>query len=172
MYKGTTLDLRNHNMKRIRPLLVCLITVLGLIGTFQVHANATSSLHATIMKQDKALFKAFNTCDLPTWKRYLAEDIEFYQDNDKVTTSRKELEPSFLDRCNKDNVASLRREIVEASVEVHPIMEFGAVQFGKHHFFVVDQEGAEQLVAKPKFVHLWRHTNGQWQITRVISYGH
>lgn len=139
-----------------------------------VHAKPVqpSSLHDSIVALDKALFKAFNTCDLEAWKSYLAEDIEFYQDNDEVTTSRKELEPSFLDRCDEDNLATLQRELIPESVEVHLIKGYGAVQFGTHHFWVVENNVPNKLVAKPKFVHLWRNKNGTWQITRVISYGH
>ena len=130
------------------------------------------SLHDTVLTLDKALFDAFNACDLGTWKRYLSEDIEFYQDNDDVTIRRVELEPSFKDRCGPGNVASLRRELLPATVEVYPIQGYGAVQFGTHRFWVVKPGRPDQLSATPKFVHLWRNKDGVWQITRVISYGH
>ena len=130
------------------------------------------ALQDTIVTLDKALFDAFNACDLETWRRYLAEDIEFYQDNDDVTTTRTALEPSFKDRCGPGNVSTVRRELVAATVEVHPIQGYGAVQFGAHRFWVVKPGQPDQLAATPKFVHLWRHKDGVWQITRVISYGH
>ena len=124
------------------------------------------------MALDKGLFDAFNNCDLERWKSYLAEDIEFYQDNDDVTNTRAELEPSFKDRCGRDNVATLRRELLPETVEVHPIQGYGAVQFGTHRFWIVMNGEPDQLAATPKFVHLWRNQDGAWQITRVISYAH
>lgn len=130
------------------------------------------SLHDTILALDEQLFAAFNACDLEGWKRFLAEDIEFYQDNDKVTTSRSELEPSFIDRCDGAGHASLQRELVVETVEVYPIQGYGAVQFGSHRFWVMLDNKRHQHASTPKFVHLWRNNGGDWQITRVISYGH
>lgn len=150
---------------------VASIVLVVVASTAAVRAQSPA-LHDTIVKLDGALFDAFNACDLDTWKRYLADDIEFYQDNDDVTTTRAALEPSFKDRCGPGNVSTLRRELLPASVEVHPIQGYGAVQFGTHQFWVLKPGQADQLAATPKFVHLWRHKDGVWQITRVISYGH
>jgi len=130
------------------------------------------ALRTKILALDKAFFDAFNACDLETWKRYLAEDIEFYQDNDDVTTSRDALERSFRSRCGTINVAKLRRELLPDTVEIHPIKGFGAVQLGTHRFWKVTAGEPDQLMATPKFVHLWRNKAGAWQITRVISYSH
>jgi ketosteroid isomerase-like protein len=130
------------------------------------------SLRDQIQAQDKAFFDAFNKCDFETWKKYLAEDIEFYQDNDKVTHSRKELEPAFMGRCGKSNVSKLRRELIPETLEVHPIQDFGALELGSHKFYLVEPGKPEKLEATPKFIHLWRHKDGAWQITRVISYSH
>lgn len=130
------------------------------------------SLRDTILAQDKAFFDAFNSCDFETWKKYLADDIEFYQDNDEVTTTRKELEPSFIGRCGKTNLSKLRRELVVETIEIHPIQGYGALQLGSHRFFLLVQNQPEKLDATPKFIHLWRHKDGAWQITRVISYSH
>jgi hypothetical protein len=138
----------------------------------QSHTPPVDSLHDTIMLQDKALFDAFNACDLQTFNQYLAEDIEFYQDNDDVTVTRSQLEPSFKSRCSADNPVKLRRELVADSVEVHPMQGYGAVQFGAHQFWLMTEGAPDQLGSTPKFVHLWRNVAGSWQITRVISYGH
>jgi hypothetical protein len=143
------------------------------VTTGQVNAQASSpSLHEAIVALDEALFRAFNTCDLATWRRYLAEDVEFYQDNDDVTTTRDELERSFKSRCGSGKTATLRRELLSESVEIHPIQGYGAVQFGTHRFWIVTQGKPDQLSSTPKFVHLWHNRDGVWQITRIISYGH
>jgi ketosteroid isomerase-like protein len=131
-----------------------------------------AALRDNILALDKAFFDAFNACDLETWRRYLAEDIEFYQDNDDVTTTRDALERSFKSRCGTNNVSKLRRELLLDTVEIHPIKGFGAVQLGTHRFWKVTAGEPDQLMATPKFVHLWRNKDGAWQITRVISYSH
>ena len=138
------------------------------------HAQTTQGdeLRETILAQDKGLFDAFNACDLEKWKSFLAEEIEFYQDNDDVTTTRAELEPFFKDRCGINNIQTLRRELLSETVEVHPIQGYGAVQFGTHRFWIVVDGQNDELTATPKFVHLWQFHDGVWKITRVISYGH
>ncbi|MCH9650045.1 MAG: nuclear transport factor 2 family protein [Deltaproteobacteria bacterium] len=138
----------------------------------QSQAEQSHSLRDTIQALDKQLFDAFNACDLDTFRQFLAEDVEFYQDNDDVTVTRAALEPSFKDRCRPDNAVKLRRELVLESVEVHPIQGYGAVQLGAHQFWVVNSGEPDQLGSTPRFVHLWRNTDGTWEITRVISYGH
>ncbi len=152
----------------------------GVAALFTAYIAMTAStsnqpevaLRTKILALDKAFFDAFNACDLETWKRYLAEDVEFYQDNDDVTTSRDALERSFRSRCGTNNVAKLRRELLPETVEVHPIKGFGAVQLGTHRFWKVTAGEPDQLMATPKFIHLWRNKGGAWQITRVISYSH
>lgn len=156
---------------RIRVVASAILLVVVAL-TAPARAQTAQALRDTVVTLDKALFDAFNACDLETWKRYLAEDIEFYQDNDDVTTTRAELEPSFKDRCGPGNVATLRRELLPTTVEVHAIQGYGAVQFGTHRFWIVKPGRPDQLAATPKFVHLWRNQDGVWQITRVISYGH
>ncbi len=148
------------------------ITAIFISNLIATSANANGDLRQKIIKLDLEFFDAFNTCNLSKWRKYLSEDIEFYQDNDDVTTTRKELEPSFLDRCGPDNTAKLQRELIEETVEVHPIQGYGAVQMGSHHFWTAENNERIKVVAKPKFVHLWRNRNGVWQITRVISYSH
>lgn len=154
------------------PLFASTTLLILVMLTTSTQAQTTPTLHDTILALDKALFDAFNSCDLETWKKYLAEDIEFYQDNDDVTTTRDELEPSFKDRCNENGEATLRRELLPETVEVFPIKGYGAVQFGTHRFWIVKTGAPDQLASTPRFVHLWRNQDGVWQITRVISYDH
>lgn len=152
---------------KISILSVILISFSAIAGE-----NKDLVLYNTILAQDKAFFNAFNNCNFEEWKKYLSEDIEFYQDNDKVTTTRKQLEPAFAGRCGKGNLWKLRRELIPETVEVHPIQDFGALQIGTHRFFLIEHGKPDKLEATPKFIHLWRYKDGQWQITRVISYSH
>ncbi|MEZ4415948.1 MAG: nuclear transport factor 2 family protein [Gemmatimonadota bacterium] len=131
-----------------------------------------TSLQDTIMSLDRALFDAFNRCDLVAFRTYLDENIEFYQDNDDVTTTRDELEPTFRSRCADGKASRLRRELLPETVEVHPIQGYGAVQLGTHRFWVTAAGEPDHLASTPRFVHLWHNRDGRWRITRVISFGH
>ncbi len=143
-----------------------------LLSASLVQANTVAALSDEIRQQDARLFSAFNNCEPQKWRRYLAKDIEFYQDNDDPTYSRSELEPAFLDRCKEGQSASLIREFVPEGHEVHPIQGVGAVQFGTHRFLLKQADGSMSEVARPRFVHLWKKEQGQWRIIRVISYDH
>lgn len=153
-------------------LLVTMLTLSVPVTLAQSEPQQTPPLRDTILTLDRALFDAFNACEWESFKQYLAEDIEFYQDNDDVTLTRAALEPSFRDRCRPDNPVKLRRKLVLESIEVHPIQGYGAVQLGTHQFWVEQDAVPDQLAATPKFVHLWSNSNGAWKITRVISYAH
>lgn len=147
-------------------------TGIGLVSAFAVQAQGADALRDTIAVQDKGLFDAYNACDLDAFRSYLDEDIEFYQDNDDVTTSRDALEVSFKRHCGPGHVARQRRELVPGTLEVHLIKGYGAVEMGAHRFCEVNTDGDVLKCATPRFVHLWHDDNGHWRITRVISYGH
>lgn len=152
--------------------LLLVFTGIALGSTFAVQARDADALRDTIAAQDKALFGAYNACDLDTFRNYMDENIEFYQDNDEVTTTRDALEVSFKQHCGPGHVAKQRRELVPGTLEVHPIKGYGAVEMGAHRFCEVNPGGEVQKCATPRFVHLWHNDNGHWRITRVISYGH
>jgi len=68
----------------------------------------------------------------------------------------------------KDNICGkVTRVFVKGSLEVYPIPGFGAVEIGLHRFINHQENDSE---SKPdRFICVWRHLNGQWQIYRVIS---
>lgn len=152
--------------------LLLAITGLALGSAFAVQAQGADTLRDTIAAQDQAMFGAYNACDLDTFREYIDENIEFYQDNDDVTTSRAALEVAFKHHCGPGDVARQRRELVPGTLEVHPIQGYGAVEMGAHRFCEVDSDGRPRKCATPRFVHLWHNDDGHWRITRVISYGH
>lgn len=64
----------------------------------------------------------------------------------------------------------MRRELVKSSLEVYPIKNYGAIEVGVHIFYHI--ENGRQIQGKFKFTHVWKNENGEWKISRVISYGH
>lgn len=153
---------------KLIPILLGVIVYTLSASAQSVRSRDVIALRDTILALDSGLFTAFNNCDISAWRSYLAVDIEFYQDNDDVSMTRAELEPSFLARCG-DNVSSLTRELLSESVEVHSIQGYGAVQLGRHRFWVRSADLGRRLASTPSFVHLWRRSSDGWQITRVTA---
>ncbi|WP_053096133.1 nuclear transport factor 2 family protein [Frateuria defendens] len=123
------------------------------------------ALLATITALDRTVFDAYNRCDLRTFARYIAPDIEFYHDKGGLTLGREKLVESLRQGvCGK-----LRRELVAGTLEVYPIKGFGAVETGSHRFCALSTGRCDALA---RFVHLWAFHDGAWRISRVISYDH
>jgi hypothetical protein len=113
---------------------------------------------------DRELFEAaFVNCDREKFRSLFTGDAEFYHDRDGAMTGPKVTE---LRGCPRDE--GVRRVLVEGSLEVYPIRDFGAIQIGRHTFTRDGEEGSEIA----QFVHLWRYSGGQWRLARVLSFDH
>jgi ketosteroid isomerase-like protein len=122
-----------------------------------------------ISHMDTVLFDAFNHRDLAKMKTLFTSDLEFYHDKVGVTNYQQNMDTY---KQNFANPTSVRRELVEGSLEVYPIKDFGAVEIGTHRFYSSTAGQREKLTATAKFIHIWKKTNGEWKIARVISYDH
>jgi hypothetical protein len=146
---------------------ILILTILTLFtASAQVTENTISEekeLHQIISDLDRIFFTAYNTCDLETQEQLISEDLEFYHDKGGLSTSKTEMLAAL-----KNNICGkIRRELVEGSIEVTEIPDFGAVQMGLHKFYNNEEPNA---ISKPsKFVTLWKKTAQSWQMTRVIS---
>jgi ketosteroid isomerase-like protein len=143
------------------------------------HANAQAGdkpqppkgLYNRIAELDAALFAAYNKCDIDSVGTFFAEDLEFYHEKGGLTLSRDAtLALMRKNLCGADS-NRVRRELVEGSMEVRPINNYGAVQTGEHRFHLTQKGQAEKPDGIGKFVMLWREKDGEWKISRVISYG-
>ncbi len=133
-------------------------------------ASAQSSvdevaLTATVAALDATVFEAYNLCDLGTFGRYFSPKVEFYHDTGGATFDRK----TVIANTKKYICGKVRRELIEASLKVYPIRDFGAIEEGEHRFC---QTGTGACEGIAKFVMVWKQTGTTWQITRVMSYGH
>jgi ketosteroid isomerase-like protein len=149
-------------------LLAVLFAAQGLPASAQTDRPAPPELAATLAALDREFFDSYNRCDLEKFASFLAEDVEFYHDKGGVTHGSKSLTESI----RKNICGKVRREVVAASLEAHPIPGFGAVQMGSHKFYELALGPNAGPVGQAKFVSIWRHKDGAWKITRVISYDH
>lgn len=127
------------------------------------------SLHDTLFELDRAVFDTFNRCSDPDilskHSEYFAVDVEFYHDNGGVTWDRA----TMLANTKKYACGNFTRKLIDGSLNVNPIKDFGAITEGVHVFCQTDTQKCE---GKAKFVMVWRNKDDKWQITRVLSYGH
>ncbi len=115
------------------------------------------------------MFDSFNRCSDPEQLKrhagYFSDDVEFYHDNGGVTWNRADM----LERTRDNACGKYTRELVEDSLEVYPIKNFGAVSRGTHRFCEATSSTCDGLA---DFVMMWREQDGNWQLTRVLSFGH
>lgn len=132
-----------------------------------VEPPQAASLETTIAALDDAVFAAFNRCadpaQLQAHARYFAPDVEFYHDTGGVSGTRE----AMIANTARYACGHYTRERV--SLRVSPVRGFGAIAQGVHRFCQVDGGRCE---GEADFVMVWRLRDGQWQVTRVLSYGH
>jgi len=151
------------------PFLLLLLLLVAPVHTQTRQSTPTDALFRTLAVLDRALFEAFNTCDLETFGSFFAEDVEFYHDKGGVTLGRQALVASI-----KNNICrQTRRDLITGTLEVHPMDGYGALQIGSHRFCDVKlQQCDDKSGGVGKFTHLWQNKDDAWKITRVISYDH
>ena len=126
-------------------------------------------LYDTIAYLDSVFFNAFNTQNLGKLKTLLSENLEFYHDLGGVTNYIQNMD-AFKKTFESDR--RVRRKLVEGTLEVYPIKDYGAVETGIHRFYATEKGQQEKLSSEAKFVQVWQKKDGEWKITRIISYGH
>lgn len=148
-------------------LLLVLLMIMSVAAQEKKVAITSPELYKEIERADSILFHAFNTQDMPTFKEMFTEDLEWFQDNGGLIPYKTIFE-NFGNTFGNEN--KLTRELVKGSMEVHPIKDYGAIQIGKHQFRHI--ENGKEEVGTFKFLMIWQNKNGQWKISRVISYDH
>jgi len=127
----------------------------------------SSELYKEMELADSILFQAFNRQDMITFKAMFTEDLEWFQDNDGLIPYKTIFE-NFGNTFKNEN--KLSRVLVKGSLEVHPIKDYGAIQIGSHQFRHF--ENGKEEVGTFKFLMIWNKKDGNWKISRVVSYDH
>ncbi|KAF1721239.1 nuclear transport factor 2 family protein [Pseudoxanthomonas wuyuanensis] len=162
-------------MKNLISLIAALIATTALGASAATSSGAPTArqvadpLFETVSALDSAVFDAFNNCSSPEQLQkhagYFAPDVEFYHDTGGVTWSRQEM----LANTEKYVCGNFRRELVPGTFKVSPVKDFGAIAQGSHRFC---QFASGKCEGVADFAIVWSNQNGNWQITRVLSYGH
>lgn len=145
------------------------LLMLSVTATASLRPVEDHALSTTIAALDTAVFDAFNRCTDPAQLArhagYFAEDVEFYHDTGGVTWTRD----AMIDSTRKHACGHYTRALVPGSLRAYPIQRFGAISQGTHRFCQTDTGRCE---GEADFTMVWRQRDGQWTVTRVLSYGH
>ena len=128
---------------------------------------ANLELYKEIARMDSILFNAFNTRDIVKFGSLFTNDLEFFHDKGGLTDYQYTM--NFMKDVAENN-NGLRRDLVKGSLEVYPIPGYGAMEIGAHTFCHV--ENGKQDCGTFKFVQVWQKKDGEWKVSRVVSYGH
>lgn len=154
-----------------------ILYIFGLLSitTFgQVEKN--SELYKVIKEKDSLLFNlGFNNCDIIQFENLLSENFEFYHDQGGITSSKAVFISEIKNRLCK-LAYKPKRVLSEHSMEVYPLKKngvlYGAIQTGTHNFYAIEDNKSEYLTSIAKFTHVWVLENGDFKLTRGLSYDH
>lgn len=140
-------------------------------------AMARPGLVDEIRQADAEFFRAFfDTCDIDAVRRYVADDFEMIHDKGGVVSrSGADFVRITKEKCKRqaDGVDFLSaRRLVPESLKVYPIQDDGAIEIGAHTFYAVKAGEPDRLTETGQFTHFWKQENGQWKLSRVLSYDH
>ena len=140
-------------------------------------APARPGLVDEIRQADAEFFRAFfDTCDVETVRRYIADDFEMIHDKGGfVSRSGAEFVKVTQDKCKRQAEGEdflSTRKLVPESLKVYPIQDDGAIEVGTHTFYAVKAGEPDRLTETGQFTHFWKQENGQWKLSRVLSYDH
>ena len=131
-----------------------------ILGRTYVPAN--QELYETIVSLDKKLFDAYNSCDMDTQTALYSEDLEFFHDRGGLSTSKEKLLIAL-----KNNICEkVTRTLIEGSIEVYPIKDYGAVEIGYHAFN--DKKTPENKSKGSRFIMIWKKTKPMFSYNTVI----
>jgi ketosteroid isomerase-like protein len=127
------------------------------------------TLYNEIRHADSVMFNAFNAQDVEALQATFSDSLEFYHDKGGVTGFAQTM-LNFKGLFERNKTTGLRRVLVPGSLRVYPIAGYGAIETGEHQFCHI--ENGKNDCGIFKFLHLWKQQNGQWKVTRAVSYDH
>jgi hypothetical protein len=157
-------------MKNVMVLLLSIFIYSSALAQNQIQKSAAitkNELFNKIANLDSLLFAAYNSKNLDLMKIYFTSDLEWYQDNGGLIGFEKVFE-NFNSIFNRDY--DLKRSLIKESLEVHLIEGYGAIEIGMHQFKHIENGKLE--IGTFKFLMIWKNDNGNWKISRVVSYDH
>lgn len=160
------------NIKKITSILIlsflCFIPSIQAQETYKEvleteYTPINKELYNVIVALDKEYFDAYNSCDMEKQKSLYSENLEFFHDKGGVSTSKQDV----LTAIEENICGKVTRTLLEGSIEVYPIKDYGAIEIGYHKFYNNQEPNAKSKANK--FILVWKNEDGKWLITKVIS---
>lgn len=156
-----------------------LIILISLSLVLPLHSQEArdSELFQTLKKNDSLLFdRGFNNCEITAFEHLIAEDLEFYHDQGGLTTNKEDFLANVRNNiCSSPNKKPVRKLDLE-SLQVFPLYEngklYGAIQKGRHNFFIQEPGKEMYPTSTALFTHVWLFRDGKWILKQVLSYDH
>jgi len=160
------------NIKKITSILIlsflCFIPFIQAQETYKEvleteYVPINKELYNIIVTLDKEYFDAYNNCDMKKQASLYSEDLEFFHDKGGLSTSKQEV----LSSIEKNICGKVTRTLIEESIEVYPIKDYGAIEIGYHKFYNNQEPNAKSRASK--FIMVWKKEGEKWKISKVIS---
>jgi hypothetical protein len=155
-----------------------LLTMIAPFTFVCAHAQTkdTTALFKELKAKDSLLFTAgYNNCDIAQFEKLVSDNFEFYHDEAGITSSKAEFIKGIKEGLCKLSYKPYRK-LIESSLVVYPLKKkgvlYGAVQEGVHEFYAIEKDKPRYLTSTAKFTMVWLLENGEWKLSRVLSYDH
>ena len=159
-------------VKKFKPITILILIFISPFGYAQETYKAIleteydpidKNVYEVIVAKDKEYFDAYNTCDMKKQAALYSEELEFFHDKGGLSTSKEEL----LTAIENNICGKVTRTLIEGSIEVYPIKDYGAIEIGYHKFYNNQEPNAK---SKPsRFIMVWKNEGEKWLISKVIS---
>lgn len=155
----------------VKLTLIAVLFVLLLPVTVRNQQASQGELSTIIGSLDHAFFEAYNKCELSKIESLFTSDIEFYHEKRGQLMGRQSVMEAISKNLCGDKNNRVRRELVEGSLQVYRIENYGALAVGEHRFYLTQAGQKEKLDGVGRFANLWQLKDGEWRMSRVFSYG-
>ena len=157
--------------RKLTLLAISAILLLPVTARNQQTSQKQGELLTIISSLDHAFFEAYNKCELNKIESLFTSDIEFYHEKRGQLTGRQNVMEVFSKNLCGDKSNRVRRELVEGTLQVYAIDNYGALAVGEHRFYLTQAGQKEKVDGIGRFANLWQLRDGEWKMSRVFSYG-
>src|SRR5678816_593049 len=106
----------------------CMLLFLTQLLTNNSIAQLTvKELEKTIQEKDSLFWNAYNNCDLPNFRKYIADSVEFYHDKGGITLGIEALAKSIRENLCEKKGFRLRRALVQGTLSIYPMEKNGVI---------------------------------------------
>ncbi len=153
-----------------------LILLISIVSMGAAASPQSSQLKQQILELDQVVFgKGYNECNVEALASVTSDSFEFYHDEHGITNSKQDFIQGIKNGlCTLDYKP--RRELIDGTTEVYPLKKqgilYGAIQRGEHRFYAKYPDKKEVMTSIAKFTTLWILEDGQWKMSRVLSFNH